>query len=339
MFKKRGFQSGSVLIIILWVLSLLTVLVINLASRARAELGYAGHLQNRLKMYYLAKAGVERASAELMVNLTAGYDALNEPWSNQNEFFKDVPLGDGFFTVSYHPETQEDQKDIILYGAMDESSKIDINSAPADILKILFERIGGASTEESIDIAAAIVDWRDKDNNLTLGGAEDEYYQSLTLPYKCKNGNFQILEELLLVKGVTEETFSKVKEVATVYPTGRVNINTASFNCLYALGLGESLCERIIEFRKGSDGVIGTEDDGVFKTVSEISNLGHLFTEEAAQLNSLISRNIFTEKSDIFRIHSSGQLKDKERVRSRDIVCVVKRQEDKKPQILYWNEN
>jgi len=339
MFKKMGFQSGSVLIIVLWVLSLLTILVINLASRTRSELQYAGHLQNRLKMYYLAKAGVERVSAELMVNLTPGYDALNESWSNQSELFKEMPLSGGFLTVSYQAEIQGDQKDVILYGAMDESSKIDINSAPTDILKTLFVRIGGVSTEEAIDLASAVLDWRDKDINLTLGGAEDGYYQGLSLPYKCKNGNFQILEELLLVKGMSKDIFSKIKDVITVYPTGRVNINTASYNCLYALGLGESLCERIIDFRKGSDGVIGTEDDGIFKTVAQIDKLGHLFTEEAAQLNSLISRDIFTEKSDIFRIHSSGQLKDKERVRFRDIVCVVKRQTDKKPQILYWNEN
>jgi len=68
-------------------------------------------------------------------------------------------------------------------------------------------------------------------------------------------------------------------------------------------------------------------------------NVGSLFTKEATQINSLISRNIFKVRSDTFRIISRGILKNARGERSREIVCVLKRQKDKSPQLLYWHEN
>jgi hypothetical protein len=35
------------------------------------------------------------------------------------------------------------------------------------------------------------MDWRDADFELTAGGAETEYYETLNPPYKCKNGLFE----------------------------------------------------------------------------------------------------------------------------------------------------
>jgi len=337
--KESGPGRASALIITLWVLGFLTILVVNLGFLVRSQLQFADHLQDRLKMYYLARAGIERAAAELSVDESKNYDALNESWANNEKLFKDYSFGGGFITISYDPGSLEGQEEMTLYGAMDESSKIDINSAPSDILITLLERIGQAETEEAIDIARAIIDWRDQDIVLSPGGAEDEYYQGLSSPYKCKNGKFQILQELLLVKGMTPEIFSAIKGVITVYGTEQVNINTASFSCLYALGLSTSLCERIIEFRQGSDEIAGTEDDYIFKSPVELMNIGSLFTEEATQINNLISRNMLTVRSSIFRVNSLGLLKNARGSRSREIVCVLKRQENKGAKILYWHEN
>lgn len=334
-------KRGSILIVTLWVLSILAIFAVNLGYTVRTQLFYAHHLQDRLKMYYMARAGIERAIIELM-NIndeTESYDALNETWANNEELFKEMPFGDGFITFSYLLRENEEDEQTTLYGVMDESSKIDINNVPIAILTSLLERIGEVPGEEAIDIAGAIVDWRDKDIVVSPGGAEDEYYQGLDLPYNCKNGKFQISQELLLVKGMTPEIFSKIKEVITVYGTERVNINTASFTTFYALGLGRGLCESIIEFRQGKDGKIGTEDDFIFKSIEDLRETGPLFTEESIEINRLTSSNMLTVKSDIFRINSSGQLREQARLRSRDIVCVLKRQKGKESEILYWYED
>jgi DNA uptake protein ComE-like DNA-binding protein len=55
------------------------------------------------------------------------------------------------------------------------------------------------------EIADAIIDWIDADDLPRTNGAEDDYYTGLQPPYHCKNGPLDSLEELLLVRGVTQE--------------------------------------------------------------------------------------------------------------------------------------
>src|SRR5947207_2464686 len=55
------------------------------------------------------------------------------------------------------------------------------------------------------DIANSILDWIDPDEDTRSNGAENDYYSTLSSPYRCKNGPLDTLEELLLVKGVTPQ--------------------------------------------------------------------------------------------------------------------------------------
>jgi competence ComEA-like helix-hairpin-helix protein len=55
------------------------------------------------------------------------------------------------------------------------------------------------------EIAAAITDWRDGDNAVSPGGAEAEYYLSQQPPYMPRNGPFQTLRELLMVRGISPD--------------------------------------------------------------------------------------------------------------------------------------
>lgn len=57
----------------------------------------------------------------------------------------------------------------------------------------------------SIDIADAILDWLDEDEEPRPYGAELEYYSTLPTPYAPKNGPIESVEELLLVRGVTPQ--------------------------------------------------------------------------------------------------------------------------------------
>jgi type II secretory pathway component PulK len=53
------------------------------------------------------------------------------------------------------------------------------------------------------EIADAIMDWLDDDEEPRPYGAEIEYYSTLSTPYEPANGALQTVDELLLVKGVT----------------------------------------------------------------------------------------------------------------------------------------
>ncbi len=339
-------KKGSILILTLWTLSFLAIFAVSLSSRVSAQLRLASHLQDRLKAYYLANAGIEKAIVELAADETLDCDSLDETWANNEESFKEAPVGDGYITLSYvmaaevkegEDDESSEAEEVTLYGVMDESSRVNINKVSADILEILLERIGGLDSDEATEIANAIVDWRDKDIIVSPDGAESAHYEGLKAPYECKNGEFQVIEELLLVKGMTPEIFSKLQKVITIYGEGKVNINTVDVNTLYGLGLDTRLAERIVEFRQGSDGEMGTDDDNIFKTIGELGNIGPLFTEESTQLNYILG--MLAVKSDVFRINSFGIFETSQRRLQRNIVCVIERQEKDPPNILYWHEN
>jgi DNA uptake protein ComE-like DNA-binding protein len=83
------------------------------------------------------------------------------------------------------------------FGVQDEGAKLNLNTATATQLLML--------PGMTPDVADAIVDWRDTDDTPSPYGAESDYYGSVQPPYRAKNGPFETVEELLLVKGVTPD--------------------------------------------------------------------------------------------------------------------------------------
>src|SRR5213079_710964 len=87
----------------------------------------------------------------------------------------------------------------IIYGVSDEESRLNVYYASAEQLTGIYGM--------TPDVVAAINDWRDSDNAVTPGGAEAEYYASLKPPYLPRNGPFQSVRELLMVRGVSRDLF------------------------------------------------------------------------------------------------------------------------------------
>jgi len=160
---------------------------------------------------------------------------------------------------------------------MDEQSKVNINAASVSTIKGLMLGVG-LDEDDAEDIAAAIVDWRDEDNDITISeddvfyGAEDEYYQGQTPAYHCKNSDFDTIFELILIRGMTQDIMDDVRPYITIYGEGKININTASKKVLDAVAGPdfEDLGSKILEYREGGDGKLGTKDDRWFSLGSYI---------------------------------------------------------------------
>ena len=219
---------------------------------------------------------------------------------------------------------------------LDEESKININTANKENLLLLFQKLG-ISEPLAEKIAYSIIDWRDKDNQLShpLEAAEDRYYQSLEYPYESKDEAFEVLEELLLVRGVDEEIFEKIKDFITIYGDGKVNINTASNVVLSTLGISDELVEKILTYRAGEDEIEGTEDDNIFLTTAEIvpklSQRFSLREGEIARLTNVVSQYL-TTYSHNFMIECKILLRDKKRS------CKITAIFNSEGRILYWRE-
>jgi type II secretory pathway component PulK len=301
------------------------------------QLSLAAKLRDRIILRQIAEAGIKRAIIEIRADETDGYDVFHDAWSANEDAFKEIQLADGrYFSVKYTISGGEDAEDETAYGLIDEERKINLNTATADVLKELLELAAEASSQEAVDIADAIIDWRDEDDEPSDNGAESSYYEGLSPGYICKNADFDLLEELFLVKGMTQTIYDKVKDYLTVYGDGKVNLNTADGLVLQSLGMRSSLAEKVISFRKGDDGKSGTEDDNAFNSTEDagllLSSKVGLNAEETNEFIAITEGDLAGVQSNNFRGVSTGALQDQELETS--IVFVINRDE----QIRYWRQ-
>lgn len=113
----------------------------------------------------------------------------------------------------------------LRYGLQDESARLNLNalvaldenagdlmSSAATATSATGEQVATDSLAVAMlmglpgmtpDVANAILDWLDEDDQPRDYGAESEYYSTLATPYTPTNGPLQSVEELLLVRGVT----------------------------------------------------------------------------------------------------------------------------------------
>ena len=90
------------------------------------------------------------------------------------------------------------------FGLTPESAKVDLNYASDEQLTaLLTPLLTDLDIDNAPELIAGILDWRDEDDETREGGAENTYYNTLDPPYNAKNGPFDSVEELLLVRGIT----------------------------------------------------------------------------------------------------------------------------------------
>jgi len=337
--SRSAYKSpGSVLVLTIWSLFLLSMFSIYLGYGVRQKLTLAYRLDERDRLRLIAGAGVKRAMLFLAQEESKPYASLSDGWSDNVYMFKDMPVGDGAYEISYHYKDEISNDVYIRYGLTDEEGKININKADQKMLRRLFKVVLRSNDMEAQRLAASIVDWRDGDGALSIpiGSAEDKDYRGLLHSYEAKDSDFEVLEELLLVNGMDEEIFKKIRDYITIYGEGKVNVNTASKAVLLALGLGGDVVYNILRFRYGEDMIFGTDDDGAFTShssiVPQLSQTSPISMSQLAQLTKAVEQDLVVNSSN-FRIRSIARL---ERGKgAAEIVCIA----DKEGNILYWHES
>jgi type II secretory pathway component PulK len=181
-------QRGSVLIIVLWVAFGLVTLALYFANSMSFELRAADN-RNASAEADQAIAGAARYVSNVLA-LAQEPAALPDSRTYRTEA---VPLGDATFWLLGRGDRQS-VSDLPYFGLVDEASKLNVNTATLEMLETL--------PRMTPELAAAIIDWRDTDRDVTSSnGAEDETYQRRNPAYRCKNGGFESIDELRLVMG------------------------------------------------------------------------------------------------------------------------------------------
>lgn len=190
-------NRGFVLIVVLWVMVVLGLIGLGFHGTTTLHTRVTRNLLETTRARALADSGIQRTIAALRQDEDQNtYDAREDIWANNQAAFQEVEIGDGFYSVIYD---DLDTDEYLSYGCVDEESKINLNTATEDMLRVL----PGINRAR----AQAILDWRDKDEQAHPQGAEDGYYLSLPRPYKARNGPFETLEELLMVRGFNQKIF------------------------------------------------------------------------------------------------------------------------------------
>lgn len=331
-------EKGSILFISLWTVCLLTIFSVVLGYQVRQKLTLAQRLDEKSKLHFIAQAAVTKAIVELKRQEQKPYDTLADAWSNNITAFSQMGIGDGKVNISYDYIDDKSGARQIQYGLADEERKININKAGMPALERLFRKVAGLDETSAQELAASVIDWRDGDSQLSipLGSAEDIDYRNLPHPYEARDQNFEILDELLLVNGMSQDLFEKIKDYVTIYGSGKININTVPRAVLLSLGLDNGIVDDIMSFRAGVDGVAGTTDDNFFDTAANIipkfSQSYHLSASELAEFSAVADQYLVTNSKN-FMIKAVAKLDNKKD--TVELVCVVNRNGN----ILYWRES
>ena len=261
-------QHGIALIAVLWVTAFLTIIASTVAYQSRSSLQMTKNRIDALKV---------KQAAEGAILLTVA-DLVNAPES----------LGRFRRGILAQYVVDKIEVEVSLF---DESGKIDLNTAPAPILQALMQE-SGADEKVSVQIADAIIDWRDSDGDARANGAEDSQYYAAGLQYGSKDEFFQRKEELSLVYGVTSQIYNALSPHVTVYTQDfGVNLSVASPLVRRAVNNASQLED---------ESSIAQEDD-ILADAEEFSSLsgGYIYTVEAKAKNS---NGVYKQYSAVVRL-------------------------------------
>ncbi len=191
-------ESGSLLIIVLWIAFGLVALTLYFAHAMSMELRASDNRVAAIESNQAIDGAARYLSNVLATVALPG--VMPSPLDYQDFRCEDVPVGEAaFWLIGRDTNDWEINLTKPAFGLVDEASKLNLNAPwlTAELIQYL--------PRMTPQIAAAIMDWRDADTSVSTDGAEDETYSRLTQPYKAKNAAFESVEELRLVAGVTAE--------------------------------------------------------------------------------------------------------------------------------------
>ena len=207
-------EDGIALVAALWLTVMLTVIASGFAFSMHSEALSARNALSVAQARAAADGAVERTAFELArPRVTA-----------------DVWMPDG------QVHTWKDGDITITVTAVDEASRIDLNTAPELLLNGLLQAIGGLDAASAQALAEKIEDWRDPDDLTRPNGAEANEYAAAGKTYGPANGPFSTVGELQRVLTMTPGLMARIADTLTVFSrqTG-INLATAPRDVLLAI--------------------------------------------------------------------------------------------------------
>ena len=297
-------RKGSILILVLFVMVVLSMAAVSFAYRAGLErrLSTHGAVSARLRAH--AASAVAVALARLAENANE-FDHLAEPWHTHEPLAAEGWLPEWSATSDGSPPVF-----VTDYQVIDEEGKLNVLFASSEAL----EKLSLSAAQ-----IACLFDWMDGDDVVQAEGAETDYYQRTVASHLCKDSPLELLEELLLIRGfVLSDYYGEdadhdrtldpceddgaasdplddadrslrlgLVDLLTCVGDGRINLNTAPAAVLETLPLSDGAVGQIIGFRDFDENSSGDIEDHVFLSTEDIAALQGLTSADRSVLSAV----------------------------------------------------
>ncbi len=195
-------DRGFALLIVLWWTVLLAMLGTQLTASGRLDAQRAGNLRAAAVAEAAADGVLQEAIFHVLDGSPAGWAA--------DGVTHIVPVIGGVARVEVRSE----------------AAKIGLNQASPALLAALLTRLG-TDRRQSAALADAILDWRTATARPRKLGAKAPEYRAAGLGYAPPNSDFESLDELGLVRGMTPELVARLTPYISVFQTGDPDLTVA----------------------------------------------------------------------------------------------------------------
>jgi general secretion pathway protein K len=258
---RAGSRNGSIIVLVLVLVVLLTFIVVAFLEEATAKIKYYGLFHNRDDLRTDAYSAMEISLA--VVNQYREIEGAlwgpSQGWGN--------PLGE----IDFQPA----HASAVTVRFEDESAKLPLRSMDYDSLLVFFD-ILGFDLQEAQSLADGLLDWTDEDDLRRLNGFDGEDYDDMEPPYRPANSPIVTWDEFFLIEpfrelfydedGIPTDRWATFKSAVSLFNEGSVNINQANDTIIaYLEERGVIDSRSFYSYKNGSDGEVGTEDDRVYR--------------------------------------------------------------------------
>jgi type II secretory pathway component PulK len=308
--SRQASRTGSLLIISLWLITILSVLAVAVARYLSTEVRLARYRISHERAAALARGGVYVALRILMSDLETlepgnqVYDWLGDDWAKPGSGSPD----DGTWVAEWPVDGADLLSGLarVTVSIEDEERKFNVHSvpSPSDIGSWQFVALETLLTPSAA--AVALVDWLDADMD-PLDSAQPANEEDEPTGWRAKNAPAARLEELFAIPGLRDDVdSSEMRRLLSVSYglTAKPNLNTISPELLASMGL-PTLADALTDCRQR--GIRFAEGIAFIQTADQcLGSAGTLPAEEQGRLQE------FGSASQTFTVVSEGLIMEKD---------------------------
>ncbi len=247
---RHNLKRGATLIAVFWIMAVMGLALVATVKISRYQSDVAGSQINGIEARQYAEMGINLAANPAVEEWDF---MLRQTFENDAGFEAKILSEGGRFNINYIL-FQEDKK----------------------LLRDIFQK-WGIDFDVASEIADALTDWIDTDDDVALNGAEYEYYEGQGFYNRPFNRPFYELDEMRLVRGMdlVEAANPRWRDWFTVWSSGGLDVSEAPAEFIaMAAETNIEAAQALVEIVDGADGIRNTEDDQPLSVQDALANMG-----------------------------------------------------------------